>query len=79
MVAALRGRQQAIINRSRRELLLAYNSGAFAALASNGKLKRFDHYARKAEPRDDHGKMSEKEMLFNLYKMDALMRSLPRG
>jgi hypothetical protein len=52
MVAALRGRRNADKLRSRRDLLLAYHSGAFAGAAFNGKLKPFDHYARNVESGD---------------------------
>lgn len=47
MVAALRGRLEANKHRAKRELLNAYNTGAFAGAASVGKLKSFDEYVPK--------------------------------
>lgn len=53
MRAALRGRRNADRLRSKRDLLLAYHSGAFAGAAFNGKLKPFDHYVSEAAPGDE--------------------------
>jgi hypothetical protein len=48
MIAALRGRQKADERRSKRDLLLAWHTGAFSGAAFAGKLKSFDEYARPA-------------------------------
>jgi len=47
--AALRGRRKADKYRVERETLLAYQTGAFAGLAINGKLKSFRHYSSQTE------------------------------
>jgi hypothetical protein len=49
MVAALHGRRAAHKADAKRELLLAYNTGAFAGIAFAGKLKSFDEYAREPD------------------------------
>lgn len=48
MTAALRGRRNLDKRRARHELLIAYQTGAFAGLAFNGELKEFAHYASQA-------------------------------
>ncbi len=49
MTAALRGRRNADKLRAKRDLLLAYHSGAFAGAAFNGKLKPFAEYAQEKD------------------------------
>lgn len=53
MRAALRGRAGAAKRQSKRDLLLAYHTGAFAGAAFNGKLKPFNEYVSDDEPADD--------------------------
>jgi hypothetical protein len=52
MVAALSGRRASHKADSRRDLLLAYHTGAFAGVAFAGKLKSFDQYVTEAAPDD---------------------------
>lgn len=44
MVAAMQGRRNADKLRAKRDLLIAYHTGAFAGAAFAGKLKPFDQY-----------------------------------
>jgi hypothetical protein len=56
MTAALRGRRKADKLQARRDLLRAYNTGAFAAAGFAGELKSFDQYV--SDEPDDGRKLN---------------------
>ena len=58
---AMRGVRKRLEGEADSRTALAYETGAFAGLAQNGKLKAFKHYQRKPER-----KMSNQEMLGNM-------------
>jgi hypothetical protein len=64
MVAALHGRREAHNADAKRDLLLAYHTGAFAGAAFAGKLKPFKEYLTETEPRDDRPLQHAKAIAF---------------
>lgn len=66
--------------RTRREAERAFAMAWYAGAFSQVKLKPLEHYLKKMRG-PKAGRMSETEMIFNLRKLDMLMRigDLPRG
>jgi len=77
MTAALKGRRNSDKARSRRELLLAYHSGAFSGAAFNGQLKPFQHYAREIDAARS-GKMADALHFFRSSQVKGLPISIER-
>jgi hypothetical protein len=64
MIAALQGRREAHKADAKRDLLLAYHTGAFAGAAFAGKLKPFKEYLAETGPDDSRPLQHAKAIAF---------------